>query len=94
MLTWVIMQYVSVIQGMDVHHEHFYIALGFLLFALLLFAGGFSSKPGLTVISAIFLTLLFIYRIYINFIPAVTEAQVISFVFLSISVYFMSSANK
>lgn len=93
-LVWVIMQYVKVIQGLDVQHQHFYIALGFVLFALLLFAGGFSSKPGLTVISAIFLTLLFTYRIYINFVPAVTEAQIISFVFLSISIYFLSSANK
>lgn len=93
-LAWLIMHNVSTIQGLDVHNPNFYIALGFVLFGLLLFAGGFSSKPGLTVISAIFLALLFIYKIYLNFIPEVTESQVISFMFLSISIYFLSSANK
>lgn len=94
MLVWLIMQNVRTIQSLDVHNMNFYIALGFVMFSLLLFAGGFSSKPGLTVISAIFLTLLFIYSIYVHFVPALTESQVISFVFLSISIYFMSSANK
>lgn len=93
-LVWLIMQYVRTIQGLNVHDPNFYIALGFVLFGLLLFAGGFSSKPGLTVISAIFLTLLHIYSIYLHFVPALTESQVISFVFLSIALYFMSSANK
>lgn len=93
-LAWLIMHNVSTIQGLDVHNLNFYIALGFVFFGLLLFAGGFSSKPGLTVISAIFLSLLFIYKIYLNFIPSVTENQVISFVLLSVSIYFLSSANK
>lgn len=94
MPAWILINYIGIIRGMDIHNLNFYIALAFVLFGLLLFAGGFSSKPGLTVISAIFLTLLFIYRIYLNFIPEVTETQIISFVFLSISIYFMSSANK
>jgi len=38
--------------------------------------------------------LIFIYKIYLGFVPQVNEQQVISFVFLSISIYFMSSANK
>ncbi|HLO92370.1 MAG TPA: hypothetical protein VK172_14490 [Lentimicrobium sp.] len=94
MLGWLLMHNIQVVQGMDVHNQPFYIALGFILFGALLFAGGFSSKPGLTVISAIFLTLLFIYKIYLSFVPQVTEGQLISFVFLSIAIYFMSSANK
>lgn len=93
-LIWLIMKYTGTIQGLNVHDQNFFLALGFVLFGLLLLAGGFSSKPGLTVVAAIFLTLLFIYKIYLNFVPQVTEAQVISFLFLSVSVYFMSSPNK
>lgn len=93
-LIWLIMQNIKTIQGLNVHDPAFYIALGFVLFGLLLFAGGFSSKPGLTVISSIFLVLLFTYSIYLHFVPSLLESQVISFVFLSIAIYFMSSANK
>lgn len=93
-LAWLLMQNIQVVQGMDIHSPAFYVALGFILFGALLFAGGFSSKPGLTVVSAIFLTLLFIYSIYLHFVPQVTESQLFSFVFLSIAIYFMSSANK
>ncbi|MGE5384154.1 MAG: hypothetical protein ACM3PX_12055 [Omnitrophica WOR_2 bacterium] len=93
-LVWMIMHYSKTIQGLNVHDQNFYIALAFVLFSLLLFAGGFSSKTTLTVISALFLTLLFIYSIYIHFIPAVTENQLIEFTLLSVSIYFLSSANK
>jgi len=93
-LLWVILRNLEVIQGMNLENQHFYIALALVIFSILLFAGGFSSKPGLTVISALFLTLIFIYKIYLGFVPQVNEQQVISFVFLSISIYFMSSANK
>ncbi len=93
-LAWVILQNMKTLQTLDVHSQGFYISLAFIVFAILLFAGGFSSKPGLTVISAIFLTLLFIYKIYLGFAPVVTETVVVSFVFLAVSIYFMSSANK
>lgn len=79
---------------MDYHNVGFYIALAFVLFGVLLFAGGFSNKPTLTVISAIFLSLLFIYQIYTGFVPQVTQPQILSVFFLSVSIYFMSSANK
>lgn len=94
MLVWLIMHYAGTLQVLNVHDQNFYLALAFVLFGILLLAGGFSSKPGLTVISAIFLTLLFIYKIYLNFVPQVTEPQIISFMLLSVSIYFMSSANK
>lgn len=93
-LAWIIMRNIESIQSLNIQSPDFYISLAFLVFGILLFAGGFSSKPGLTVISAIFLTILFIYRIYTEFVPNVTEAQLIKFTFLSVAVYFMSSANK
>ncbi len=94
LLAWVILRNIETVQTMDVKSPDFYVALGLMLFAILLFAGGFSSKPGLTVISAIFLTLLFIYKIYMGFSPVVSETIIVSFTFLSVSIYFLSSANK
>ncbi len=93
-LGWLIMHHASTIQTLNLQSQVFYIALAFVLSGVLLFAGGFSSKPGLTVVAAIFLTILFAYKLYVNFTPAVTESQIITMLFLSISIYFMSSANK
>lgn len=39
----------------DFKSVQFFIALGFVLFSVLLFIGGFMTKPDMTVISAIFL---------------------------------------
>ncbi|MFA6950606.1 MAG: hypothetical protein WCQ70_07970 [Lentimicrobiaceae bacterium] len=94
LLTWLILQNASTIQSLDFKSQSFFLALAFILFGLLLFAGGFSSKPSLTVISAIFLSLLFIYQLYLNFVPWVTQPQVLLVILLSVCIYFMSSANK
>jgi len=72
----------------------FFIALAFVLFGLLLFAGGFTAKPALTVVSALLLCLLMIYQLYLGFEPSVTTAQVLNLMLFSVSLYFMSSANK
>lgn len=94
MLAYLILHNASTIQTLDIKSQAFFVALAFVLFGLLLFAGGFTNSSSLTVVSAIFLSLLFIYHIYIHFVPQVTNVQIISLLLLSISVYFMSSANK
>jgi uncharacterized membrane protein YobD (UPF0266 family) len=94
MLAYLILQHGKTILAMQYETQPFYIALAFVLFGVLLFAGGFTSKPSLTVVSALLLSLLFVYFIYLGFVPQVTVTQVLNLMLLSVSLYFMSSAGK
>lgn len=82
------------ILAMQYESQPFFVALAFVVFGILLFAGGFTSKPGLTVVSALLLSLLLVYHLYLNFEPSITISQVLSLMLLSVSLYFMSSAPK
>lgn len=94
LLTYLVLQHGKTILNLQYETQPFYIALAFVLFGVLLFAGGFTSKPSLTVVSALLLSLLFAYYIYLGFIPQVTLPQVLNVMLLSVTLYFMSSANK
>jgi uncharacterized membrane protein len=94
LLTYLVLQHGKTILDLQYETQPFYIALAFVLFGVLLFAGGFTSKPSLTVVSALLLSLLFAYYIYLGFVPQVTLPQVLNVMLLSITLYFMSSANK
>ncbi|HPG32346.1 MAG: hypothetical protein H6541_14095 [Lentimicrobiaceae bacterium] len=94
MLTYLIMQHGKTIVALQYETRPFYIASAFVLFGILLFAGGFTSKPSLTVVSALLLCLLFAYYIYLNFVPQITEPQVLKLLLFSVCLYFVSSANK
>ncbi|KAF0204158.1 MAG: hypothetical protein FD170_476 [Bacteroidetes bacterium] len=94
LLTYLVLQHGKTILNLQYETQTFYIALAFVLFGVLLFAGGFTSKPSLTVVSALLLSLLFAYYIYLGFVPQVTLPQVLNVMLLSVSLYFMSSANK
>lgn len=94
LLTWLVIQHGQTILALQYQTQSFYIALAFVLFGTLLFAGGFTSKPSLTVISAMLLVLLFAYSLYLGFVPAVTSGQVLNLLLLSVSMYFMAAGNK
>jgi hypothetical protein len=94
LLTYLVLLHGKTIMAMQYETRPFFIALAFVLFAALLFAGGFSSKPSLTVVSALLLSLLFIYYLYLGFVPGVDTAQVLNLLLLSVCFYFISSANK
>ncbi len=94
LLTCLILLHGKTILALQYETQPFYIALAFVLFGVLLFAGGFASKPSLTVVSSLLMSLLFVYYIYLGFVPQVTLPQLYNLMFLSVSVYFMSSANK
>ncbi|MFH1120604.1 MAG: hypothetical protein V1775_12345 [Bacteroidota bacterium] len=94
LLAYFVLQHGNTILSMQYETRPFYIALAFVLFTVLLFAGGFASKPALTVVSALLLSLLLLYFLYLGFEPRVTSIQVLNLLLLSVSLYFVSSANK
>lgn len=94
LLAYFVLQHGKTIVAMQYETQPFYIALAFVLFGVLLFAGGFTTKPSLTVVSALLLSLLFAYYLYLGFVPQVTVTQAINLLLFSVCLYFMSSGNK
>lgn len=94
LLAYLILQHGKTILALQYQTQPFYIALAFVLFGLLLFAGGFTSKASLTVVSALLLSLLFAYYLYFNFEPTLTSSQVLNLLLFSVSLYFVSSASR
>ncbi len=66
-LACLLMLHGKTILALQYETQPFYISLAFVLFGVLLFAGGFTSKPSLTVVSALLLSLLF-YLLYLSWI--------------------------
>lgn len=94
LLAYLLLEHGKTLLALQYQAQPFYIALAFILFGILLFAGGFITKPSLTVISALLLSLLFIYYLYLGFVPKVTMPQVLNLLLLSVCLNFMVSVNK
>ena len=94
LLAYLLLAHGKTLLALQYETQPFYIALAFILFGILLFAGGFTSKPSLTVVSALLLSLLFIYYLYLGFVPKVTMPQVLNLLLLSVCLNFMASGNK
>lgn len=94
MLAYLLLEHGKTLLALQYQTQPFYIALAFILFGILLFAGGFTSKPSLTVVSALLLSLLFIYYLYLGFVPKVTMPQVLNLLLLSVCLNFIASGNK
>ncbi len=72
----------------------FYVSFGFVIFAVLLLVGGFLSKPGLTVLSGLFIFLLSAYQLFVSFGGKV-DVSLVMFLFpLSIGFFFLCQGNK
>jgi len=72
----------------------FYVALIFVIFAVLLLVGGFLSKPGLTVISGLIIFLLSSYQLIISFNGRIDQGLVLYLFPLSIGFVFLCQGNK
>lgn len=94
LLAYLLLQHGNTLLALQYQTQPFYIALAFILFGILLFAGGFTSKPSLTVVSALLLSVLFIYYLYLGFVPKVTLSQVLNLLLLAVCLNFMASGNK
>ena len=66
MLLFTYVFFFETIRSLNFKSVDFYIASAFALFAVLVFVGGFLSKPAMTVVSSFFLCGLSIYQLIIN----------------------------
>jgi hypothetical protein len=89
----VIIYFIDEGKTFDVNKIEFYIAACFILFGILLFAGGLSSKSTLTVLSGLVITGLCIYKIIVVFSGNFTSIASI-FVILAIGFYFACNGNQ
>jgi hypothetical protein len=93
-LFFVIFYYLKVIKVMNFSSVMFWVSLGFLIFSVLLFTGGFLRKTPLTVISALVLTLLTGYQAFI-FVKSGIDYNFAVFVILgSVFVHFLAKGNN
>ena len=72
----------------------FYIAFGFVIFAVLLLVGGFLSKPSLTVISGLAIFLLSSYQLFISYGGKVDSGLILYLFPLSTGLFFLCQGNK
>ena len=91
----------DVVKTYDFHDKEFYISSVYVIFGLLLFVGGFTSKPALTVVSGLILTGLSLYKIIILFSGSLSptlfdKPTLIAnyFIILAVGFYFACAGNE
>lgn len=94
MLLFAYVFYYKIIAGFDFSDINFYIAAAFALFTILLFVGGFLTKPAMTVISAFFLFGLSVYEFIQNFSQDPDAPMVIYMLVASVMLMMFSVGNK
>lgn len=72
----------------------FYISLAFVVFSILLFVGGFLSKPTLTVISGLILCSLSIYKIVQQFSGDMSNILANFIMIAAVGLYFACAGNN
>ena len=93
-LLFVIFYYVNTVKAMNFSTISFWISLGFLIFCVLLFAGGFVKSSNLTVTSALVLTILSGYQLF-NLIGGGINYNFSVFILLSaVFVRFLAKGNN
>jgi hypothetical protein len=97
---FVFINFVGIIRNFDFKSIQFYVALTYVIFGLLLFIGGFMSKPRITVFSGLILFLASVYQIVMLYSDradktiAIYHSFVIYFMVATISLYFFTAGNK
>lgn len=82
------------LRQIDFDSIRFYVAFGFVIFAVLLLVGGFLSKPGITVISGLFIFLLSAYQLFLSFNGKIDAGLILYLFPLSIGLFFLCQGNK
>lgn len=93
LLGFIVIEYLGAIKPFLIN-QAFIIAAIYIILAVMLFVGGFLTRPGLTVFSGF---LIFGFSIYImikSFSGAINSIFVTYFLIASIGFYFMSKGNK
>ena len=95
MLVWFIYKhYFETFTGFDLKNIAFYLAAAYLLFGLLLLAGGLLQKPALTVLSGLAIFILPIVQIIRTFPEDVGNALLLYLIPLSVGFYFFTCGNS
>lgn len=91
---YVAVLFVPAFKDFNYSDKTFYIALSFIVFGILLFIGGFSPKPTLTVISGLIITGLSLYKI-ISLFSSTLNPQLATFMLImAIGFYFTCAGNQ
>ncbi len=94
LLWFVYERYFDTFPGFDLKAFTFYIHSGYILFAVLLLAGGFMQKPSLTVISGLTLFILPIVQLIRDFPDEPLSEVSLYLLPLSIGFYFFTAGNN
>jgi uncharacterized membrane protein YkgB len=95
MLVWFIYRnYFQTLAGFDLRSFSFYIGAAYLLFGLLLLAGGFLQKPALTVISGLAIFVLPIVQLIKVFPEDLSDVLLLYLIPLSVGFCFFTSGNN
>jgi len=95
MLVWFIYrQYLTTFTGFDLSSFNFYVGAAYILFGLLLFAGGFMQKPGLTVAAGLAIFILPLVQLIRDFPESFTGVLLIYLIPLAVGFYFFTSGNN
>jgi hypothetical protein len=94
LVLYLFLSYINRLSPINFESIRFYVALAFVIFAVLLLVGGFLSKPGLTVISGLIIFLLSGYQLAISFNGRI-DTDLIAYMFpLSVGFFFLCQGNK
>ena len=94
MLLFTYVFFFETIRAFDYKSVDFYIASAFALFSVLVFVGGFMTKPGMTVVSAFVLCGLSVYELIISFNDKPDATSVVYMLGISAMLVLFSVGNK
>lgn len=78
----------------DFASKSFYIGSAFVILGVMLFIGGFLSKPSMTIISGMIIALLSLYKIVLIFSGAFSTEVITFLIPISVGFYFACSGNQ
>ena len=93
LLAFIVIGYLGALKSFDFSKD-FIIAALYILFAVLLFIGGFLTRPGLTVLSGLLICGFSIYIMIRTYSGAIDTTFVTYFLIASIGFYFLTQGNK
>lgn len=95
LLIWFVYKnYFQAFTGFDIKDFSFYVATAYLLFAILVLAGGFMQNPGLTVISGLIIFILPIVQLIRSFPDNPGNVLILYLIPLSVGFYFFTNGNS
>jgi len=93
LFAYLFMTHFAMLKTMNFGAIQFYFGFVYILFAVLLIAGGLFSQS-LTLVSSLVIFVLALYQLIVSFTGTITSGIVLFFIPVSISLFFLSTGNK